>query len=171
MNRHSLILSLAFFIAAAGCSTTPLVGRPAPPPRSDAPRLPPVERPSPAEAGDRDESHGPAPAAIERRPEAIPEPAPTMPPAAAALLEQSRTQSSAGQYGAAASSIERALRIDPNNAALWIELAEVKLADNDPMQAEQMARKALTLAGSDRAITVQAERLLARTATCAGGGC
>lgn len=94
-----------------------------------------------------------------------------MPPAAAALLEQSRGQSAAGNYAAAASSIERALRIDPNNAALWIELAEVKLADDDPLQAEQMARKALTLAGSDPALTARAERLLRRAASCPGGRC
>jgi hypothetical protein len=82
--------------------------------------------------------------------------------ASAVLLEQSRDERAAGSYAAATASIERALRIEPNNPALWIELAEVKAAVGDFDQAEMMARKALTLAGSDRSITARAERLLSR---------
>jgi Flp pilus assembly protein TadD len=80
--------------------------------------------------------------------------------ASAGLLEQSRDERAVGSYAEAAASIERALRIDPNNPALWIELAEVKAAEGDLDQAEMMARKALTLAGSDRSIMARAERLL-----------
>src|SRR5690606_24407124 len=98
-------------------------------------------------------------------------PPPQARPASVALLEQSRNQRAAGSYSAAASSIERALRIDPNNAALWLELGEIKLADDDPLQAEQMARKAQTLAGGDRALAARAERLLALAASCTRGGC
>ena len=94
-----------------------------------------------------------------------------MPPAAAALLEQSRGQRAAGSYAAAASSIERAIRIDPNNAGLWLELGEIKLDEGDPQQAEQMARKALSLAGGDPSVTSRAERLLARAASCSRGRC
>src|SRR5690606_32155444 len=99
------------------------------------------------------------------------EPPPQAAPASAALLEQSRSQRAAGSLAAAASSIERALRIDPNNAELWLELGEIKLEDDDPLQAEQMARKALTLAGGDRVVAVRAERLLALASSCARGGC
>jgi Flp pilus assembly protein TadD len=82
--------------------------------------------------------------------------------ASAVLLEQSRDERAAGSYAEAAVSIERALRIDPNNPALWMELAEIKGAEGDFDQAEMMARKALTLAGSDRSIEARAERLLSR---------
>jgi Tfp pilus assembly protein PilF len=77
-----------------------------------------------------------------------------------ALLERSRGEREAGEYAAATASLERALRIDPNNASWWIELAEVKVADGDRSQAQEMARKALTLAGNDRSIAERARRLL-----------
>src|SRR5690606_30572163 len=115
----------------------------------------------------------PASTAEIRRPApALPaEPPPRAAPASVALLEQSRDQRAAGSYAAAASSIERALRIDPNNAELWLELGEIKLADGDPQQAEQMARKSLTLAAGAPAVAARAERLRALAASCARGGC
>jgi tetratricopeptide (TPR) repeat protein len=82
--------------------------------------------------------------------------------ASVVLLERSRDERAAGSYAAAAASIERALRIDPNNPLLWIELAEVKAAEGDDDQAEMMARKALTLAGPDRSIVARADRLVDR---------
>ena len=82
--------------------------------------------------------------------------------ASVALLEQGRDARASGSYAEAAASIERALRIDPNNPLLWIELAEVKAAEGDDEQAEMMARKALTLAGPDRSIVARAERLVSR---------
>jgi Flp pilus assembly protein TadD len=115
----------------------------------------------------------PASTAETRRPAPVlpAEPSPRAAPASVALLAQSRDQRAAGSYAAAASSIERALRIEPSNAELWLELGEIKLADDDPQQAEQMVRKALTLAGSDGVVAARAERLLALAASCARGGC
>jgi tetratricopeptide (TPR) repeat protein len=85
---------------------------------------------------------------------------PPLSPVSAALLEQSRDARDAGRYAQAESALERALGIEPNNALLWIELAEVKAAQDDPDQAIEMARKALTLAGADRSIRGRAARLL-----------
>ncbi len=87
---------------------------------------------------------------------------PTRNDATIVLLEQGRAERSAGSYAEATASIERALRIEPNNALLWIELGEIKLADGDAEQAEMMARKALTLAASDRSIESRALRLINR---------
>lgn len=83
-------------------------------------------------------------------------------PAAVALLEQSRSQSAAGDFGSAAVTVERALSIDPNSPALWIELAEIRWRQGDLDQADALARKALTLAGSDRSIAERASRLTRR---------
>ena len=121
-----------------------------------APRLPTVP-PGPQSPDVRtfpDDSRGFPPAPGTRTPEGN--------AASAVLLERSREQSANGAYAAAAASLERALRIDPNNPVLWIELAEVKSAEGDDEQAEMMARKALTLAGSDRSIVARAERLVGR---------
>jgi tetratricopeptide (TPR) repeat protein len=80
--------------------------------------------------------------------------------ASAALLERSRAEQAAGSYDQAAASVERALRIEPNDPALWLELGEIKLAAGDAQQAGLMARKALTLAGDDGRLAARAERLI-----------
>jgi Flp pilus assembly protein TadD len=82
------------------------------------------------------------------------------PSASAVLLAQSQAARDAGDYGAAAASIERALRIEPNNAALWLEYAQLRMAEGDAQQAEALARKAVSLAGADRSIREAADRLL-----------
>lgn len=80
---------------------------------------------------------------------------------AGVLLTQSRAAQVAGDYAAAAESIERALRVEPNNAALWLEYAELRQAEGDLVQAEALARKAASLAGNDRSMQNAADRLLA----------
>jgi Flp pilus assembly protein TadD len=81
------------------------------------------------------------------------------------LLEQSRAQRAAGNNTQAAASIERALRIDPNNATLWVELGEIHLAAGNRSQAASMARKALTLTSGDAGLESRAERLLRAAGT------
>lgn len=49
--------------------------------------------------------------------------------------------------------LERAVRIDPRNATLWIELSAAHLADNNLAAANQHVRKAIALAGQDQALT------------------
>ena len=80
--------------------------------------------------------------------------------ASVALLDQSRADRVAGRLDQAAATIERGLAIDPNNASLWIELAEIRLVQGDRDQADTLARKALTLAGADRSIAERADRLV-----------
>lgn len=84
--------------------------------------------------------------------------------ATAALLDQSRRQSASGQYPQAAASVERALRIEPGNPWLWLELAQIHLASGNIRQAEANARKALSLSGTDRTAEQRARRLLDRLA-------
>ena len=80
-------------------------------------------------------------------------------------MEQSRAERDAGDYSQASALLERALRIDPNNPVLWVELGELHLTAGNDEQAATMARKALTLAGGERAVEARAERLLRAAAS------
>lgn len=101
----------------------------------------------------------------------LPVPPPEPPPTrndttapGAALLAQGRALRLAGNNAQARSAIERALAIDPNNPALWVELGEINLATGRKAEAATMARKALTLAPRDSAVAADANALLERTA-------
>ncbi|MDX1499192.1 MAG: tetratricopeptide repeat protein [Woeseiaceae bacterium] len=85
----------------------------------------------------------------------------TAPGPAAVLLAQGRTQLAGGEYPAAAATLERALRIEPGDPWLWLELARVHHVSGDQRQAEAHARKAMSLAGGDRGVRDAAEKLLA----------
>jgi tetratricopeptide (TPR) repeat protein len=82
-------------------------------------------------------------------------------PATHSLVTQSRTMVAHGDLDGASSTLDRALRIEPNNPLLWVELGRLRLAENDAHQAEVCGRKALALASGDRAAQAQAGRLLA----------
>ncbi len=135
MRLAALVLAS---LAAAGCTSLSL----APPPSAPAPA------PAPAEPR-RGEAPAPAPRAGSNASAA-----------SRSLLAQSRSQRAAGDSAQAAASLERALRIDPNNPELWLELGDLHLDAGNTAQAEMMARRALTLAGGSRSIESQAERLL-----------
>ena len=81
--------------------------------------------------------------------------------ASTALVAQAHAQANGGDYGQAAATIERALRIEPDNPLLWIELGRVRLGANDPAQADAMAHKALALATGDLAAQSSAWHLVA----------
>jgi len=93
-----------------------------------------------------------------------PSPAPRenhLSPATGSLVTQSRTLASRGDLDGASSTLDRALRIEPNNPLLWIELGRLRLTENDAHQAEGCGRKALSLASGDHGAQAQAGRLLA----------
>lgn len=81
--------------------------------------------------------------------------------ASSALLDQSRAARAAGDYAAAAVALDRALRIAPNDPALWLEYGELRMAEGDYQQAETLARKSASLAGEDRAARDAAGELIA----------
>lgn len=90
-----------------------------------------------------------------------PESKPAAASPSAALLVQGRTQLAAADYPAAAATLERAIRIEPSDPWLWLELARVHRATGNMPQAEAHARKALALAGDDDSARRAAEALLA----------
>jgi Tfp pilus assembly protein PilF len=82
--------------------------------------------------------------------------------ATAALVAQSRSERDAGDLGNAAATIERALTIAPEDATLWMELAEIRFEQGELPLAEEMARKALTLTTADSTVAERARRLIGR---------
>lgn len=100
---------------------------------------------------------------------AQPVPPPNTPPqrqfrlgtASTALVAQAHAQANGGDYGQASATLERALRIEPDNPLLWIELGRVRLGANDPAQADAMGHKALALATGDLAAQSSAWHLVA----------
>jgi predicted Zn-dependent protease len=75
-------------------------------------------------------------------------------------VTQARTLTAHGDLDGASATLDRALRIEPNNPLLWIERGRLRLAQSDAHQAEGCARKALALASGDHATQKQAGQLL-----------
>jgi tetratricopeptide (TPR) repeat protein len=82
-------------------------------------------------------------------------------PASTALVAQSHKQMTGGDFGMAAATVERAMRIEPDNPLLWIELGRVRYTAGDYSQADSMGHKALALASGDAQAQASAWRLIA----------
>ena len=98
-------------------------------------------------------------------PSPVSEPAPapaaaTGSAAVASLVTSARADAAAGRLVQAAASLERALRIEPRNARLWHELAQVRLRQRDYAQAASLANRSNTLAGPDAELRAANQRLI-----------
>ncbi|WP_150046863.1 MULTISPECIES: tetratricopeptide repeat protein [Methylomonas] len=71
------------------------------------------------------------------------------PPAVIALLTDADRSRASGDLDAAVFATERALRIDSRNPVLTYKLAQLRLKQNRPQQAEELAGKAALLAGNN----------------------
>jgi tetratricopeptide (TPR) repeat protein len=80
--------------------------------------------------------------------------------ASQALLQQSQYQQDMGDYPQAAASLERALRIDASSPLLWIELGRVRLTEGDYQQAEQIGRRAQSLAAGNEFLESESLQLV-----------
>jgi len=89
-------------------------------------------------------------------------------PAAAALVAQAHQQAGTGDPTQASATLERALRIEPDNPLLWVELGRIRLAENNAVQADAMGRKALTLASGDADAQASARDLIAEAMRARG---
>jgi len=72
--------------------------------------------------------------------------------AVVALADNARADTATGNYTSAAAALERALRIEPRNARLWHELAQLKLKQGDASQAANMAARSNSWAGADKVL-------------------
>jgi cytochrome c-type biogenesis protein CcmH/NrfG len=135
--------ALAASLLFAGCSL-----------RAPAPELPPP--PSPAAPA----PSSPGLAAPERPRPPQPPRENHLSPATRSLVNQAHEQLAHGDPESASLTLDRAVRIEPNNPLIWAELGKVRLAENDAHQAEVCARKALALASGDRTAQAEAGRVL-----------
>lgn len=88
--------------------------------------------------------------------------------AATALVAQAHAQIHAGKFGFAEETIERALRIEPDNPLLWVELGELWMTEGDAAQADGTSRRALALAVGDPQVQAAAWRLIAESLRARG---
>ncbi len=129
--RMSLLIAM---LTISGCTTQSLPsGGPLPPVEDRSGEVPPPMYPE-----------------LEEPPTSAPsEPRSDASQATLALLRESEQANASGDNASAVAYVERAIRLEPRRADLWIELARLQLPQR-AVAAERYARKALTLAG-DRA--------------------
>jgi hypothetical protein len=147
-NWYRTLPALVAFLAVSACVVQP----PQRSPPSGPPEPPVDTRPLP-----------PPDVPVEPTPVPVPAPViaePVLSAASSALVVTAQAQLKAKNYPVAASSIERALRIEPGNPLLWIELGKVRYAEGNHVQAENMGRKAVSLSKAPQASST-AWRLIA----------
>jgi len=79
-----------------------------------------------------------------------------------ALLTTAKQQQNNGDFNGAASSLERAQRIAPREPQVLYRLAEVRLAQGNPGQAEQLAQRGLSYSNGQPALQAGLWDLIAR---------
>jgi hypothetical protein len=161
--RLARTITLASLLALTGCSLQPYrTPPPAPTPGAsssgEGPTLsvpPPVPTPGTTEPV----ITVPPPASVPReRPRVAPA---TLSPASTALVTQAQAQRKRGDLPGATVSLERALRIEPSNPLLWIEMGRLRMDQRNFAQAEAMGRKAVSMAVGDNRTQASAWALVA----------
>ncbi len=135
-NNRPLLAMMAAGIFLAGCA--PMGTRPTSPPPDAEPATEPEPevRATPLESRELEvETLEEAPKSRETPQEAS--------PAVLALVQQADQRREAGDLAGAQSTLERAVKIEPGNARLWLDLAQLRLAQDQPEQAEQLALRAV----------------------------
>lgn len=167
--------ALALLACLSGCAVSPFKsGEPEPPASSTAA---PSARSRDAQAGSGPVLSSPpsiaAPAGDGSEVIAAPQPRlpserparrmppPKLSPATQALVTQATAQRKRGDMPGAAISLDRALRIEPSNPLLWIEMGKLRLDQRNYAQAESMGRKALSMSVGDGTTQAAAWSLIA----------
>lgn len=89
-------------------------------------------------------------------------------PAIGRLMKRAASEMAAGNYDSALVAAERALRLNPSDAAIWSRMAEIRLRLGDFGQAEQLAEKSNLMAKTDDALRAKNWRIISE-ALRAGG--
>lgn len=170
-----LVAALVLVTLLAGCASQPPApvidrdgtARPAntatPPPRPATSNPSPSTLPAPSGSGEAVQQGIPLP-------DLVPQPAANNPAsgaqvdrsATATLLAESRTARRSGDDARAVEVIERAIRLNATQPELWLELADIHLANGRNGEAENCARKALQFGGQQPGIAAEANDLIRR---------
>lgn len=78
------------------------------------------------------------------------------------LYREGLQHKQSGDWRAAQASFERALRIEPNSAALWFELAQLAFEQDEFAEARALALRAQTFVGDDAPLERKIHKLLKR---------
>ena len=166
-------------------STPTPVSTPAPAPapapattvaKATPPAMPTAPAPAPAATAPAPAPAGPA-APRPAQPAPQPRPPADLPPAeinregnqaVTALLDSADKYVKSNQLDKAGASLERALRIEPRNAGIWHDLAQIRLHQGQYQQAESLASKSNSLAGSNRALQSRNWKLIASARKATG---
>jgi hypothetical protein len=97
---------------------------------------------------------------IPREPRPRTAPPAELKPASRSLVQQSQAQRKKGDLASANVSLDRALRIEPGNPLLWIELGRLRMDQRNYPQAENMGRKALSMSVGDSRTQAAAWQLI-----------
>src|SRR5215470_980604 len=160
MSRLPAVLIPCLLLGLAGCALTRAPPAfPAPAPGSPSTPAAPPQAPGTAV---------PQPPPPPERPAPPPPRQFHLSAASSALVTQAHAQAAGGDFGQAAATLERALRIEPDNPLLWIELGRLRLSDNNPAQADAMGRKALALSTGDATTQASAWQLIAEALKAQG---
>jgi tetratricopeptide (TPR) repeat protein len=170
------VAALVALLAVSACSVAPFQKeRPAP--------ATPAGSPGSTKAGEgpvlktpTDEIFQPDPEAVIETPPPVIElprerprrPPATLAPASRALVSQAAAQRKKGDLPGASVSLDRALRIEPNNPLLWIEMGRLRMDQRNYPQAENMARKALSMSVGDDATQSAAWELIGQSLKARG---
>lgn len=88
--------------------------------------------------------------------------------AVVALVDHARADAAAGRDVKAGAGLERALRIEPRNPALWQELAKLRFSQGKYAEAEGLARRSNSFAGDDRRLRSENWQLIGDARTRLG---
>lgn len=80
------------------------------------------------------------------------------------LLTSARSAAQAGELERAAAITERALSISPRDPVVWYELARIRSLQERYSEADGLARRALSMAGSDQTLRREIEALISSVA-------
>lgn len=84
-------------------------------------------------------------------------------PAVQTLRKEAQQAVLDSRYDSAVVALERAVRIEPKDPYLWLDLAKLHFTQGDYQQAIQLAEKAKRLAGVDGVVKSEADRLIQRS--------
>ena len=84
------------------------------------------------------------------------------------MLENADKYVKSNQLDKAGAALERALRVEPRNAGIWHDLAQIRLHQGQYSQAESLASKSNNLASGNRTLQSRNWKVIASARKAAG---